>query len=101
MGAPVSEAIAMKNTQQLWQPWSSGYGRRKLTFKAPWVRTQHRILDGHFFTYNVAKIVTFVEKNPEMIKEAEVVPFKKHSITTSNHICGIVQETCSTKLFSL
>ena len=54
-----------------------------------------------FFTYNVAKIVTFVEKNPEMIKEAEVVPFKKNSITTSNHICGIVQETCSTKLFSL
>ena len=36
------------------EPWSSGYGKR---LKGHGFESQHRILDGHFFTYICCKIV--------------------------------------------
>ena len=76
-------------------PWSSGYGKR-LTSKGRGFEYRHRILDGHFFTYNCCKNCNVCLKRPKINeKEAGVGPFiyKKTFVLpqhVSLHHCIIV-----------
>ena len=49
-------------------------------------KSQNCLLDGHFFTYIVVKIVMFVWKDKKTIKEARDGKFKKKNFFLQNNL---------------
>ena len=67
--------LAVQSSRHLGrEPGSSSYERRLMS--EGWgLNSQHRLLDGHFFTYISSKIIMFVWKDENKFKEARYGPF--------------------------